>query len=124
MYIAPAHLAGFIDGTLAWFATPDYCKTVCQHDDDRVAALPVSAVLTCSVELDHVSPLADRNARASLARDVYGHARVDNRYAASAALTYMFTRESRSKASRNGTAPTFPAPTTSRASGFGLRLQR
>jgi hypothetical protein len=100
MYIAPLpNLGGFlIDGTLAWFATPlTTAKLFASTTTTEFPLFLVSAVLTrqVGVELDHAfRRWLIGTLKFSLARDVYaGMLRVDNRYAASAALTYMFTRE-------------------------------
>ena len=100
MYIAPLPNSGgfLIDGALAWFATPlTTAKLFASTTTTESPLFLVSAVLTrqVGVELDHAfRRWLIGTLKFSLARDVYaGMLRVDNRYAASAALTYMFTRE-------------------------------
>lgn len=100
MYIAPLPNSGgfLIDGALAWFATPlTTAKLFASTTTTESPLFLVSAVLTrqVGVELDHAfRRWLIGTLKFSLARDVYaGMLRVDNRYAASAALTYMLTRE-------------------------------
>jgi hypothetical protein len=100
MYIAPlANLGGFlIDGALAWSATP--LTTVKLFASTTLNESPLfltSAVLTrqVGVEVNHAfRRWLIGTVKFSLARDIYGGMfRIDNRFAVSTALTYLFTRE-------------------------------
>jgi hypothetical protein len=100
MYIAPLpNLGGFlIDGALAWSATP--LTTVKLFASTTLNESPLfltSAVLTrqVGVEVNHAfRRWLIGTVKFSLARDIYGGMfRIDNRFAVSTALTYLFTRE-------------------------------